>query len=99
MAKFTFICEDEPMPFSEGIVTKRTIEFDAVRIQDVISEFELFLRGAGFNPTGTLDFIPDEEYYGTGPEWQTEEFATPQEDITEWDKVHSNYYFDTERNK
>jgi hypothetical protein len=99
MPKFTFICEDDPMPFSESIVTKRTVEFDAVHINDVVSEFELFLRGAGFNPTGTLDFIPDEEYYGTGPEWQTEEFETPQEDLAEWDKVHSAYYFDTERNK
>ena len=99
MPKFTFICEDDPMPFSERIVTKRTVEFDAVHINDVVSEFELFLRGAGFNPVGTLDFIPDEEYYGTGPEFQVEEFETPQEDIAEWDKVHSTYYFDTERNK
>ena len=92
MPKFTFICEDDPMPFSEAIVTKRTVEFDAVHINDVVSEFELFLRGAGFNPHGTLDFVSDEEYYGTGPEWQTEEFVTPTEG-------HSSYYFDTERNK
>jgi hypothetical protein len=93
MPKFTFICEDDPMPFSESIVTKRTVEFDAVHINDVVAEFELFLRGAGFNPSGTLDFVSEDEYYGTGgPEWQTEEFVTPTEG-------HSSYYFDTERNK
>lgn len=93
MPKFTFICQDDPMPFSEGVVTKRTIEFEAVQISDVVAEFELFLRGAGFNPTGVLDFI-DEDYYNepAGPEWQTEEFVTPVEG-------HSQYYFDTERNK
>jgi len=97
MPKFTFICEDDPMPFSESIVTKRTVEFDAVHINDVVSEFELFLRGAGFNPHGTLDFIPDDEYYGEGPEWNTEEFYTPQpEDVP---STKSSYYFDTERNK
>jgi hypothetical protein len=93
MPKFTFICEDDPMPFSEGVTTKRTIEFDAVLLNDVVSEFELFLRGAGFNPPGILDFI-DENYYAepAGPEWQTEEFVTP---TTE----HSSHFFDTERNK
>lgn len=97
MAKFTFICEDDPMPFSEGVVTKRTIEFDAVQINDVVAEFELFLRGAGFNPSGTLDFIPDDEYW---VETNTEEFDIPQEDLPDFpitDK--SSYYFDTERNK
>ena len=96
MSKFTFICEDEPMPFSEGVITKRTVQFDAVVLGDVISEFELFLRGAGFNPQGTLDFI-DDDYYSqpqSGPEWYVEEFETelPQEN-------HSQYYFDLERNK
>ena len=60
MSKFTFICEDEPMPFSEGVVTKRTLEFDAIHISEIVSEFELFLRGAGFNPNGVLDFVEEE---------------------------------------
>lgn len=90
MPKFTFICEDDPMPFSEGVVTKRTIEFDAVHINDVVSEFELFLRGAGFNPRGTLEFIDD----------QYSDFNADFGDLPEFpisDK--SSYYFDTERNK
>lgn len=109
MPKFTFICEDDPMPFSEGVVTKRTIEFDAVHLNDVVGEFEMFLRGAGFNPQGVLDFI-DENYYKepAGPEWYNEEFDTPDIQV-DWndlkpginlvDVEHSEYYFDEERNK
>jgi hypothetical protein len=115
MPKFTFICEDDPMPFSEGVVTKRTVEFDAVMINDVVSEFELFLRGAGFNPPGILDFVQDD--YES--EWQTEEFETPQDfsdcvggstlddtaqiqgyaHIKDDDIIHSKFFFDSERNK
>ena len=72
MPKFTFICEDSPMPFSEGVVTKRTVEFDAVFIDDVVQEFEMFLRGAGFNPQGVLQFIPEEEYYNMPEDMDTE---------------------------
>jgi hypothetical protein len=61
MPKFTFICEDEPMPFSTSVVTKRTIEFDAVSLDQIVTEFELFLRGAGFNPSGALYFIEEHE--------------------------------------
>jgi hypothetical protein len=94
MPKFTFICEDDPMPFSESVVTKRTVEFDAVQINDVVSEFELFLRGAGFNPRGVLDFV-DENYYAepVGPEWNDDGINIPES------SCHSEFYFDTERNK
>lgn len=61
MAKFTFICEDDPMPFMAGVTTKRTIEFDASHLDQIITEFDLFLRGAGFNPSGVLDYVQDEE--------------------------------------
>ena len=92
MPKFTFICEDDPMPFSTGVVTKRIIEFEAVQLNDVVSEFELFLRGAGFNPPGILDFVQNGY---SEPEWNTEEWDTPQDDISD----KSPYYFNTERNK
>jgi hypothetical protein len=119
MPKFTFICEDDPMPFSTGVVTKRTIEFDAVQLNDVVSEFELFLRGAGFNLDGTLDFISDDDY-GSGPEWYNEDYETIIEIDHSLDSlnddwplhgagsdvefggagnIHSQYYFDLERNK
>ena len=52
MSKFTFIYEDDPMPFSEGTVSKKTVEFSTGSIMGVIEEFELFLRGCGYNLDG-----------------------------------------------
>lgn len=96
MPKFTFICEDEPMPFSTSIVTKRTIEFEAVSIDEILTEFELFLRGAGFHPRGVLDFV-DDQYYcePSGPEWNDDEINISLPESS----CHSEHYYDTERNK
>ena len=94
--KYTLIAEDE---FGGSTTTR---EFQADYLPDVLSEVELFLRGAGFFFEGNLDFVNDFE---TEPEWEPEEewttpeWDTPQEDISEWHKVHSKHYFDTERNK
>jgi hypothetical protein len=49
MSKFTFICEDEPMPFSESIVSKKTIEFDGESLYDILQQFEFFLKSCGYN--------------------------------------------------
>ena len=57
MSKFTFICEDEPMPFADAIVTKKTFEFNADRLDSVIGEFEIFLRGCGFYLDGNLELV------------------------------------------
>jgi hypothetical protein len=43
--------------------TKVTIEFEAEQLQNILEEFTMFLRGCGFIINGTLDVIPDEEYY------------------------------------
>ena len=82
MSRFTFICEDEPMPFSDGIISKKTVEFNGESLDDIINEFEMFLKGCGFNFNGHLDFVTEEE----PPEWQTEEFKTPQFDFSELQK-------------
>jgi hypothetical protein len=55
MSKFTFICEDDPMPFADGIVTKKTFEFNAEHLDSIIGEFETFLKGCGFNFDGFLE--------------------------------------------
>ena len=61
MSKFTFICEDEPMPFSSGgITSKKTVEFNCVSLPDILQEFEMFLRGCGFHVSGVLDVVPQE---------------------------------------
>jgi len=102
--KYTLIAEDE---FGGS---KTTREFEADYLPDVLTEVELFLKGAGFVFDGNLDFVNDFE---TEPEWQTPEWETPQEnsELHEWTRVlredaqaedsefHSKHYFDTERNK
>lgn len=61
MSKFTFICEEEPIPFAGTITSKRTVQFDAVSLNDVIAEFEMFLRGNGFLIDGLLDIVKPED--------------------------------------
>jgi hypothetical protein len=57
MSKFTFICEDEAMPWSSGIVSKKTVEFNGESLSVIVSEFEMFLKGCGFNFEGRLDLV------------------------------------------
>ena len=62
MSKFTFICEDEPMPFAESVLTKRTFEFNADTLDSVIGEFETFLKGCGFYIKGYIEVVePDQK--------------------------------------
>ena len=44
--------------------TKINMEFEGETLEDILEEFSMFLRGCGFVIDGTLDVIPDEEYYG-----------------------------------
>ena len=57
MSKFTFICEDEPMPWSSGVVSKKTVEFNGDSLSEIVGEFEMFLKGCGFNFQGQLDLV------------------------------------------
>jgi hypothetical protein len=96
MTKYTLIAEHTDL-YTGNTISKSTHEFEVDGLMDVVENVELFLKGAGFVFDGFLDIVPPEE--DSPPEWTTEEWDTPQEDISEWDKVHSKYYFDTERNK
>jgi hypothetical protein len=105
--KYTLIAEDT----WDGSKTTREFEVDA--LPEVLTEIELFLRGAGFFFDGNLDFVNDFEE----PEWHTEEFDTPQQDFSDhgggsvmadYPELYdaqdlpmgkSKHYFDTERNK
>jgi hypothetical protein len=97
--KYTLIAEDE---FGGS---KTTREFQADYLPDVLSEVELFLKGAGFVFSGNLDFVDDFAETNTDfelePEWHTEEWDTPEEmyDSKEVLSTKSPYYFDPERNK
>lgn len=79
MSKFTFVCQEEPMPFSDSVSSKRTVEFNADALFDVITEFENFLRGCGFAFQGQLDFVKHDWESDDIPEWHTEEFDTSQQ--------------------
>lgn len=59
MSKFTFIREDSSYVGN----AKQTIEFSAVTLDDVLAQFEDFLKGAGFVFDGRLDFVQD--FYDT----------------------------------
>lgn len=76
-----------------------TIEFGTDSLPDVLEHFELFLRGCGFVLNGTLDVVPEDEYYGYDLSEHSEQ---PSFDELEkqWNgiKKHSEYYYDTERN-
>ena len=94
--KYKLIAEDE---FGSSTTTR---EFQVDFLPEVLSEIELFLKGAGFVFDGNLDFVNDfetETEWEPEEEWTTPEWDTPQEDTAEWHKVHSKHYFDTQRNK
>jgi hypothetical protein len=99
--KYTLIAEDD---FGGSTTTR---EFTADCLPDVLTEIELFLRGAGFFFNGNLDFVDD---FAETPEWNIPEWDTPQEDpeLHEWTAVrradamaegHSQYYYETGRNR
>jgi hypothetical protein len=62
MSKFTFVCQEESMPFVHSIQSKRTVEFNAETLDDILNEFEMFLRGAGFHFEGHLDIVNEDDY-------------------------------------
>jgi hypothetical protein len=51
MSKFKFICEEAE--YYSGRTT-RTTEFSAVLLDDVLKEFEMFLKGCGFQFDGNV---------------------------------------------
>ena len=107
--KYTLIAEDT----YDG--SKTTREFEVDYLPDVLTEVELFLRGAGFFFEGNLDFVNDFDNE-IEPDWD-ECYVDPDfgdghagmgstaEDYPElYDEIDilkgkSHYYFDTERNK
>jgi hypothetical protein len=89
MPKFTLIAEHTDL-FGKPNGHKVTHEFNVDTLDNVLENTDLFLRGCGFVPTGTLDYVQDDYE----PEWHNEEFET-----TIPPAEHSSYYFDTERNK
>ena len=82
MSKFTFVCQEESMPFVHSIQSKRTVEFNAETLDDILNEFEMFLRGAGFHFEGRLDIVNEDEWNEDND--GVEEFQTTQTGSWEW---------------
>jgi hypothetical protein len=93
MPKFTLIAEHTDL-YGQQDGTKVNYEFHGTYLPEILEHVDLFLKGCGFNPTGTLDYVPDEEYYGEPHEWSKSDWELSEEDIE-----HDNSFFDTERNK
>ena len=56
-----------------------TVEFSADTLSSVMEQFELFIRGAGFYPSGTLEFVDEEEYFS-----KFEPAVDEDEELDEW---------------
>ena len=62
-----------------------TIEFSADYLPDILEHVEMFLRGSGFHPTGTLDFVDYEDPYTTPKfECAEENYEDEDEELDEW---------------
>jgi len=62
-----------------------TIEFSADSLPDILEHFEMFLRGSGFHPTGTLDFVDYEDPYTTPKfECAEENYEDEDEELDEY---------------
>jgi hypothetical protein len=89
MSKFTFVCQEESMPFVDSIQSKRTVEFNAETLDDILNEFEMFLRGAGFHFNGQLDIVNVDEWNEDNDgieEYETPQFQFDEEEIKKrWD--------------
>jgi hypothetical protein len=64
-----------------GHKSETTIEFSADYLPHILEHFEMFLRGSGFHPSGTLDFV---NYDDCELEFSDEELDAPQEETHEW---------------
>jgi hypothetical protein len=99
MPKFTLIAEHTDL-YGKPDGTKVNYEFYVDTLDNVLEHVDLFIRGCGYNPTGTLDYVQDD--WGSDQEWYNEEFQTPTETKYNPDQNevgHSAYFYDTGRNK
>ena len=79
-----------------GRNAETTVEFSADSLPDILEHFEMFLRGSGFHPSGTLDFVDyddpyttpkfecAEEYYEDDDVEETHEWTQTLRDDSEW---------------
>lgn len=61
MPRFTFKCEHEGLRTDEVVITNTT-EFKGETLDEVLENFELFLRGSGYFFDGRLDFVKEDDF-------------------------------------
>ena len=78
-SRFRFSVDTENV---DGRTTfSNTLEFDAEQLDDIIGNFELFLKGAGFQLTGHVDITPGE--YTTHNTYNNNDWSNKRPDDTE----------------
>jgi len=63
-----------------GHNAETTVEFSAEYLPDILQHFEMFLRGSGYHPSGTLEFVDYEDPYTT-PKFECAEEDYEDEDL------------------
>lgn len=63
MSYMKFICEHTDAWNGDSVVTRTTVETNNVVLQDVLQDFEDFLRGAGFQIQGKLEIVNEEDEF------------------------------------
>jgi hypothetical protein len=109
MPKFTLIAEHTDLNGTpDG--TKVNYEFHCDFLPEVLEHMDLFLRGCGFAPTGTLDYVDEfaetNMDFGLEQDWDTlytgdghDGMGSTLDDYPELKTPHSEYYYDVDRNK
>ena len=64
MSKYTFIKQPDPDNWLTEDESTLTVTFSKITLEDIVSEFEYFLKGAGFHFEGHLDIVPDDVFDG-----------------------------------
>ena len=79
-----------------GSNAETTIEFSADTLSTILEHFEMFIRGSGFHPTGTLEFVDYEDPYTT-PKFECAE-ENYEDDLSEdEDEAEEEWPFPKER--
>lgn len=80
MARYTFTCEhfnyNDFNGREETVSSKHTTEFRADDLTTMIENYEMFLRGSGFNFDGVLDVVPNEPVEYGDSNFETESIGT-----------------------
>ena len=99
MPKFTLTCQHTSM-WTNQSTCKNTHEFEVETLNEVLENFEMFLRGAGYVFDGVIDVVPSEDdYFGDGHEGMGSTLDDYPDLKKEVEAEHSHHFFDTERNK